>query len=488
MALTSFIYLIFLAITAIIYYIIIPKKLQWGVLLLASLVFIIFATSNIGVILYMLFVVVSSYVGGRLIDKAENDKKRKKIQIITILILVLQLVFSKYINFLGTSVIGIIDLLGANLNWNTLSIIVPIGISYYTLISIGYVIDVGRKKIEPQTNILKYALFILYFPQLTSGPFTRYDNMKNELYGKHKFEFKNIVFGFQRILWGIFKKLVISERLAVIVSTIFGGYAEIRGINVLIGAVAFTLQLYTDFSGCIDIVLGSSQILGIKLPENFNTPFFSKTIPEFWRRWHITLNEWFKDYIYIPLGGSRKGIIRTYINLMIIFVVSGLWHGAAWTFFIWGALNGLYCIWYKLLAGPLKNVLDKFRKTLHLNPERNIYKVIQMCITFGLTCFAFIFFRAETVSQALTMIANIPHLDGLANLGLTRSDYIIAIISLLALFIVSIIKQKYDVREVIANQHIVIRWTIVIVLILTILIFGYYGTGYDASSFIYQNF
>lgn len=487
MILTSCMYLVFLFVLATIYYIL-PKKFQWIVLSIATGIFIIFATSNINIYFYMFLVAIISYISGRLIYTSTNEKKKKILQIISIAILVAQLVLLKYINFLGTSFVGIFNILGMNSSWNLLAIIVPIGISYYTLVAIGYIVDIRKEKIEPQTNFLKYMLFLFYFPQLTSGPFTRYGEMKNELYEKHDFKITNILFGIQRILWGIFKKIVISERLAIIANTVFCGYLELKGINVIIGAIAFTLQLYTDFSGCIDIVLGSSQIFGIKLPENFKTPFFSKTIPEFWRRWHITLNEWFKDYIYIPLGGSRKGKIRTYINLMIIFIISGLWHGAAWTFFMWGVLNGLYCCWYKLLGGVLNPLLEKIRNILKLDVNRNTYKLMQMIITFLLTCFAFIFFRAANLSQAIIMIKNIPYLTPIADLGMTQNDYIITFMSLSLLLIVSIIKQKYDIRELISRQHVIVRWTIWIGLILVILILGYYGIGYDASNFIYQNF
>ena len=236
--------------------------------------------------------------------------------------------------------------------------------------------------------------------------------------------------------------------------------------------------------------IGSSELFGIKLPENFNTPFFSKTIPEFWRRWHITLNKWFINYIYIPLGGSRKGKIRTYINIMIIFIISGLWHGAAWTYFIWGVLNGIYSCWYRILDNDLKVVLEKFRKIFRLNPETLIYKVIQMFITFGLTCFAFIFFRAESIDQAISMIKSIPNFTStIGNLGLTStSEYLITLITLGMLFAVSVLKQKYDIRKEISKQHVIVRYIIWISLIVIILLFGYYGVGYDSSNFIYQKF
>lgn len=489
MILTSSLYLIFLSILLVIYYIF-PKKFQWLLLLVFSVIFIVFSSSNISVYIYMFLAVLVSYTGAILIGKAKTDKNKKQLQIITVIIMVMQLVILKYINLIGTTSVALINLFQVNLQWNMFSLIVPLGISFYTLIAIGYVIDVGRGKVLPQQNILKHTLFVLYFPQLTSGPFTRYLEMEKELYVEHKFELENICFGFQRILWGIFKKLVISERLAVIANTIFNNYTEYNGISIIIGAIAFTLQLYTDFSGCIDIVLGSSRTLGVKLPENFDTPFFSRSIPEFWRRWHITLGAWFREYLYFPLGGSKKGTIRTYVNLMIIFLVSGIWHGTAWTFMIWGALNGLYSCIDRIMNNNLAPMLYKIRRILCINKERNLYKVWQMLVTAGLTCFAFIFFRAETVFQAIGMITNMitPHFISIGNYGLSISDTMLAFIGLILLFIISILKQKYNIRKSISNQHIVVRYTIWIFLISSIIVFGYYGTGYDASSFLYQQF
>lgn len=485
MILTSSLYLTFLVILLIAYYVF-PKKMQWSLLLIASLIFIVFSTSNINVYIYLLLAVLVSYIGANLIGRVKNSKRKKIIQIITVCILVIQLICLKYINLIGTTATNVVNFLGANANWKMLSIVVPLGISFYTLIAIGYVIDVARGKTLPQKNILKHMLFVLYFPQLTSGPFTRYPEMEKELYVEHKFNFQNICFGFQRIIWGIFKKIVISERLAVIANNIFNNYTEYNGISIIIGAIAFTIQLYTDFSGCMDIVLGTSRTLGVKLPENFDTPLFSKSIPEFWRRWHITLGAWFREYLYFPLGGSKKGNVRTYINLMIIFLVSGIWHGTSWTFLIWGALNGIYSCIDRIIN---KNIIPKLEK-MKLNVNNLFYKAWQIILTFSLTCFAFIFFRAETITQAINMIKSIISINfiNIKNYGLVLIDYAILFCSLILLLITSIIKQKKDIRELIAKQNIVIRYVIWLSLIMVIILFGYYGIGYDASNFLYQKF
>lgn len=508
MILTSVTYFSFLAVLLFLYYLI-PKKKQWMLLFLFSILFIITATSNANVYLFIIYTILISYAGSNLIDKYESDKGKKRIQILTVILLLLQLLFLKYLDFIGTTSINFINLFGANLNWNSLSIIAPIGVTFYTLIAIGYVIDVGRGITKPQKNIFKLGLYILYFPQLTSGPFTRYSQMEESLFTEHKFELKNVCFGVQRILWGIFKKLIISERLAVLVNTVFNNYTEYTGIYVVIATIAFAIQLYTDFSGCMDIVLGTSETLGICLPENFDTPFFSKSISEYWRRWHITLGTWFKDYLFYPIlksnifqklqskckekFGKKWGKrIPTYLGMFILWFTVGAWHGGDLKYIIGSGLLH----WFYIVSGEiLQPLFDKFGKILRVNKERFTFKVWQIIRTFSLVCIGFIFFRASSTGQAIEMIKSLfvnnyyeIFKGKIYNLGLDWSDLSVAGAGIILLFIISILKQKYNIREEISKQHIVVRYFIWIALIITILIFGYYGMGYDATSFIYQNF
>lgn len=508
MILTSCLYLTFLVVLLFLYYII-PKKMQWGLLLIFSFLFIIASTSDIKVYFYILYSVLVSFIGSNLIGKAKTEKKKKIIQTITVILMFVQLVFLKYLNFVGSNTINLFNLFGANLSWTTFSIVAPIGVTFYTLIAIGYVIDVGRGIVEPQKNILKHALYVLYFPQLTSGPFTRYTEMKDTLYEKHKFELQNICFGFQRIIWGIFKKLIITERMAIIVNTVFENYRDFPGIYIVLGTVAFAIQLYTDFSGCMDIVLGTSETLGIKLPENFDTPYFSKSISEYWRRWHITLGTWFKDYFFYPIlksnifqnlqskckkiFGKKWGKkIPTYLGMFILWFTVGTWHGGNSKYIIGSGLLH----WFYIVSGEiLQPVFDKIGKILHVNKERFTFKLWQIIRTFTLVCIGFIFFRADSTLDALKMIRRIfvnnyseIFSGAMLKLGLDSQDLTIAFIGIILLFIISILKQKYKIREQIQNQHIAVRYTIWISLIVFILIFGFYGTGYDATSFIYQNF
>ena len=508
MILTSSIYLTFLVILLFLYYIF-PKKMQWLLLLLFSFIFIAFSTSDVKVYLYILYTVLVSYVGSNIIGDAKNEKQKKRIQSITVILLFIQLVFLKYLNFVGSSSINFINLFGVNLSWTNLSIIAPIGVTFYTLIAIGYVIDVGRGVSKPQLNILKHALYVLYFPQLTSGPFTRYMDMEKTLYSKHKFEFKNVCFGFQRIIWGFFKKLVISERMAIMVNTVFDNYSEFPGIYIVIATIAFAIQLYTDFSGCMDIVIGSSETLGVTLPENFDTPYFSKSISEYWRRWHITLGTWFKDYFFYPIlksnifqnlqsklkkvFGKKWGKkLTTYCGMFILWFTVGLWHGGATKYIIGSGLLH----WFYIVSGEvLEPVFNKIVKILHINKENFLFKFWQIVRTFILVCIGDLFFRSTSTADAINMIKSLGvnnyteiFKGALLNLGLDFKDLAIAISGILSLLTISLLKEKYKIREEIKEKNIGYRYAIWISLIVFVLIFGYYGTGYDAASFIYQNF
>lgn len=500
MVLTSINYLTFLFIAIVIYYLL-PKRLNWFLLLVFTGFFIYSATSEIKFYFYILYSVLISFFGALIISKLKTEKGKKIAQTVTIFLMFIMLFFLKYL-------IPVSESLRMNLD---ISIIAPIGITFYSLIAMGYVIDVGRGVSIPQKNILKYTLFVLYFPALTSGPFTRYNDMEETLYIKHDFDFKNILFGCQRILWGIFKKLVIAERLAVMVNTVYSNYVTYNGVYIVIATIAFAIELYADFSGCMDIIMGSSQCFGVKLPENFDTPYFSKTISEFWRRWHITLGAWFKDYLFYPIlksdifqkmqtkckevfskkWGKR---IPTYLGMFILWFTVGAWHGGALKYIIGvGLLH-----WFYIVSGEIcKPIFDKLEALLKINREHFVFKLWQMIRTFILVCIGFVFFRAPSVSSALEMLKlsfvnnykEILNLATFVNLGLTSKDLAVTLISLILLFVTSVLKQKYpSLREEITKQHIVVRYAIWLTLIMVILVFGYYGTEYDASAFIYQNF
>ncbi|KAA3387769.1 MBOAT family protein, partial [Akkermansia muciniphila] len=299
-SITSFSFFVFLALAVLVYYCI-PSKIRWCWLLISSAIFFVLS-SGWEMIPYLLYGIVVTYTGAWLIQyKCKTDRQRKIVLIITLILTLIELVVLKYLNFFIATGNVFGKLFHLNIGLTSLSMIAPIGISYYTLSIIGYVIDVYRQTIAAQKNPFKFALFTCYFPQLVSGPITRYGEMEPQFFGKRTFDPKRIQFGLERMLWGLFKKLVISDRLAIIVSTVYADFYNYNGFYILFAVFIFAFRLYADFSGCMDIVLGASEIFGITLPENFDTPFFSETISEFWRRWHITLGLWSKDYILYPL-------------------------------------------------------------------------------------------------------------------------------------------------------------------------------------------
>ena len=503
MILTSVVYIAFLAGLLLLYYVV-PGKMQWLLLLIASIIFIGYSLGNPSVIFLIIYGIIVTYFGAIIIEKQSEEKMKNRIKVITIILILFELIALKYLSFVSM----LLNNIGISINSEVvknISMFAPLGISFYSLISIGYILDVSRGTAKSQRNFLKHTLFILYFPQLTSGPITRYPEMKEELFKKHELDFQNIYFGFQRILWGLFKKLVISERMAVIVNAVFDNYASYSGFYIIIATFAFAIQLYTDFSGCMDIVIGSSEMFGIHLPENFDTPFFSRSISEYWRRWHISLGNWFKDYYFYPIlksdfiqnmqkklkpkiGKKWSKRIPTYIGMLILWTTIGLWHGGNYTYLIGsGLLHWFYIVFGEICSPVFRKIANFFK----LGEESIILKFIQIIRTFVLVCIGFVFFRSNTVSQAISMIGSVPKLSfdvKLFSLGLSKDESMIAAISVFILFIISLLKQKVDIRKFISKRNVVFRYAVWIVLVSAILVLGYYGTGYDSQAFIYQRF
>ncbi len=309
----------------------------------------------------------------------------------------------KYYNFFIENFVQAFSFFGANIKINSLDVILPVGISFYTFQTMSYTIDVYRNKLEPTKDFIAFASFVSFFPQLVAGPIERATNLLPQFYKKRNFDYDKAVDGMRQILWGLFKKVVIADNCAEFANQIFNNSAEMNGSTLIFGAIFFTFQIYGDFSGYSDIAIGTSRLLGFDLMQNFATPYFSRDIAEFWRRWHISLSTWFRDYLYIPLGGSRGGTLMKVRNTFIIFLVSGFWHGANWTFIIWGLLNAVYFL-------PLM-LTDNNRNNLGIVAENKFLptfkEFIQMGTTFGLTVFAWIFFRAENITHAYHYISGI---------------------------------------------------------------------------------
>lgn len=527
---TSYEFILFIILLFILYYII-PKKFQWMLLLLGSYVFYSFA--GLGYLAYIAVTTLSTYFVSRRLgflqirganyikeNKAEMTREERKAYKAQMkkrqrIWLVLCMVFNfgilaviKYLDFTILNINSVFDLLGVEKNIPVLGFVLPLGISFYTFQTMGYIIDIYREKYSHERNIFKLALFISFFPQLIQGPISRFNDLKESLFGEHTFDTKNISFGLQRILWGFFKKLVVADRLLVAVSTIVRSPEEYQGVYVLVGMFFYAIQLYSDFTGGIDIAIGVAEVFGISLKENFERPYFSKSITEYWRRWHITLGTWFKDYMFFPISVSKSMLnlskkcrkkfgdpigkrIPVYLATIIVWFTTGIWHGAAWNFIVWGLLNCLVilvsqeCIPLYLKFHKRFNVLNTFW-----------YRLFQVARTFWLMSFLRTFDCYRDVATTFKMFAtiftkwnwNILFNGSLAGLGLNIYDYSVLILAVLLILYVSLASRSIDYRELLAAKPLTVRYLSFFVIIISILIFGAYGVGYDSSQFIYSQF
>ena len=351
----------------------------------------------------IIFSTLLDYSIGRRLKNEENQRIRKALLWTSIIVNLGFLGFFKYYNFFLDNFIAAFSFFGQEIQANSLNIILPVGISFYTFQTLSYTIDVYKKKLEPTEDLVAFSAFVCFFPQLVAGPIERATNLLPQFYKRRTFEYDKAVDGMRQILWGLFKKVVIADNCAEYANLIFNNYQDYNGSALLLGAIFFTFQIYGDFSGYSDIAIGTSRLFGFNLMQNFATPYFSRDIAEFWRRWHISLSTWFRDYLYIPLGGSRGGTMMKVRNTFIIFLVSGFWHGANWTFIVWGGLNALYFL-------PLL-LLKRNRTNLRVVAEGrmlpNFRELIQMGTTFLLTVLAWVFFRAESVTNAFAYLSGV---------------------------------------------------------------------------------
>jgi len=394
---------IFLPIVFVLYWFVTNKNLKLQNLLLLSASYFFYAWWDWRFLSLIIFSSTIDYIVGLKLLESTDERKRKILLLISIFVNIGFLGFFKYFNFFSESFVQAFTLLGQPFEASRLNIILPVGISFYTFQTLSYSIDVYRRKIEPTKDIISFFSFVSFFPQLVAGPIERATNLLPQFYKKRNFNYLNAVDGLKQILWGLFKKVVIADNCAIIANDIFANYASYSGSTLVLGAVFFAFQIYGDFSGYSDIAIGTARLFGFNLMQNFAFPYFSRDIAEFWRRWHISLSTWFRDYLYIPLGGSRGSTNKKIRNIFIIFIVSGFWHGANWTFIIWGALNAIYFL-------PLL-LLSRNRDNLNIAGEGkvlpSIREVVNILLTFSLTVFAWIFFRAESVTHAFSFIKHI---------------------------------------------------------------------------------
>jgi alginate O-acetyltransferase complex protein AlgI len=394
---------IFLPIVFVLYWFVTNRSLKLQNILLVVSSYIFYGWWDWRFLSLILFSTLVDYAVGRALAEEVLVPKRRLLLWTSILVNIGFLGFFKYYNFFLENFVSAFSFFGKEINVNSLYIILPVGISFYTFQTLSYTIDVYKRKLEPTTDFIAFSAFVSFFPQLVAGPIERATNLLPQFYKSKRFKYAKAIDGLRQILWGLFKKVVIGDNCAKYANYIFDNSADLNGSTLVLGAVFFTFQIYGDFSGYSDIAIGVSRLFGFNLKQNFAFPYFSRDIAEFWRRWHISLSTWFRDYLYIPLGGSRGELAKTIRNVFIIFIVSGFWHGANWTFIIWGALNALYFLPI-LLTKNNRNHLNTIAEGKHLP---SIKEFGLMMVTFALTVFAWIFFRAETIEHAFSYVTGI---------------------------------------------------------------------------------
>ena len=496
MLFNSFQFLVFFPIILLVYFII-PRKIRYIWLLLSSYYFYMCWNATYALLLFGSTFV--TYLAARGIYRWHEKENVKKGFVAGSLVLNFGILFMfKYFSFVMESVQKVLGKFGIGFQAPVLDLLLPVGISFYIFQAVGYTIDVYRGKLVPEKNLLKYALFVSFFPQLVAGPIERSTNLLPQIQQVHQFKLwdpKRIQRGALIMIYGYILKMVIADRAAIYVDVIFDPmtYSNYRGVQIFVAAILFSLQIYCDFAGYTYIAIGAAKVMGFDLMDNFKMPYLARNIKDFWDRWHISLSSWFRDYLYFPLGGNKKGAVRKYLNIFIVFAVSGLWHGAAWHYVAWGVLHGMLRICGECIQKPKEALYAR----LKIKRDTLATAIWQTGCTFALVTLAWMFFRGESVRQAVDLIYNMISewnvwvlTDGsLFTLGLDAKEWNVLLAAGAFLFIVDLIRYKgINPVEVFMEQNLWFRWILFYVGIFVILIFGVYGAQYDASRFIYFQF
>lgn len=531
MAFTSFNFLVFVAVIVAVYYLT-PIKGRWMTLLAASYAFYLISSPK--TFIFVIFTTIITFFGGKYIGRQNDEqkaylaehkdemsrddkkalkaevqkRKRKMVALILIAnfgVLAILKYFKTYIELAFAAIGGVEPELG---------ILIPLGISFYTFQSAAYILDLYRSKICHDTNIAKFALFMSFFPQIIQGPIARYDQLAAQLYEGHRFSYENFTFGMQLILWGFFKKLIIADRVAILTSEVFDNYTEYAGGVVFVALLFYTIQIYADFSGGIDIARGVAQMMGIEMSHNFMRPYFSESLSAFWRRWHMSLSFWTRDYIFYSvalskffgkLGKNMRSVLGDRVGKLVpviiaqyaTFITIGLWHGAEFKYVAYGLYNGTVIVLALLLEPYFKKIIEK----LHINIESRIWKVFQIIRTFFIVVFGRMFAKATSFGAALYMYGALFRPDTgngfnetILTLGLTNIDFYIILYGCIVWFILSFIQERGGdtdgiyIRKKMAEMALPLRWFILLAGFACVLVLGVYGPGYDAAAFIYRGF
>lgn len=542
MSYTSFRFLIFVAVTILVYFLFPVKKYQWTVLLAASYVFYLFAGYKYAA--FLVFTTLSTYGAALWIDritqkskqvlkehKSEWDKAQKKdyknkvkakkrlVMVLAVVVNLGILSFLKYYNFFAGSLNDVVHGFGLSFSAPTLKLFLPLGISFYTFQSVGYVVDVYNEKISAEKNVAKVALFVSFFPQIIQGPISFYDQLAGQLYESHRFDFTHFKHGCELILWGIFKKMVIADRAIIAINMVLDQYVDFSGTTLTFTILLYALQLYTDFSGGIDISRGVAQIFGIDMVQNFKRPYFATTINDYWRRWHISLGAWMKEYVFYPLalskrftnvskkiaatkfGKSKAGahiakVLPTSFASLIVFLLVGIWHGANWKYVAFGIWNGGVI----MLSTLLEPVFEGINTKLRINVKALWFRIFQMLRTFVIVLIGYVFDVAANFTEAMDMFRRMIVDQNIASawggimglkLGLIKIDYLSLFICTVFLFFVSLVQERHSdtsLRIMLDRKPFIVRYVLLFVGILYLLVFGVYGPGVSAAEFVYMQF
>lgn len=506
---------VFLPIVIVVYQLT-PSRYRFIVLLAADYVFFMLISGKL--VLYLVSTTLLTHYIGLWMERADMvevcDKKavmktRRRILAFGVIVCLMILIVLKYTNFLGITLSGILRKFGSRWYFKSMRFLVPVGLSFYTLQAISYMTDVYRRTIKAEPNLAKIALYMSFFPQIMEGPIARFGETAEALYSGRGIEFDNLKFGYQRIVWGLFKKIVVADRIYPAVTNIFENYASYDGSIALFGAVCYTTQLYMEFSGSIDIVIGAGEIFGVRLPENFRQPFLAKNASDFWHRWHITLGTFFKDYIFYPVslakpvknfakkvkkvcGKNVSKFVAPTVALFCVWFCNGLWHGANWTFIFYGMYYFVLIFIENILEEPVRKITDR----LHINRESFGYRALQFVKLVPIVVIGELFFRADTLKDGFMMLGKIFtdfHITQLTHLivklGMDAYDICVVVLGIVTVSVVGILKEKHiDIRKKIAGWNVVPRWIVWYAAVIIIVVLGAYGSGYAAVDLIYAGY
>ena len=486
MLFNSFQFLLFFPTVTILYFLL-PHRFRWQLLLLASCLFYM-AFIPWYIVILIITILIDYFAGLWLEIPGISANRKKAVLTISIVSTCLVLFVFKYFNFFNTNFAAIAQHLHWNYSISALKIILPIGLSFHTFQSLSYVVEVYRGNQKAERHFGIYSLYVMFYPQLVAGPIERPQNLLHQFYAEHTFEYQRVTDGLKLMAWGLFKKVVIADRLAIAVNQVYGSPRDYTGWPLIVATVFFAFQIYCDFSGYSDIAIGAAQVMGFRLMDNFNRPYFSKSIAEFWKRWHISLSTWFRDYLYIPLGGNRAKTWRWQFNLFITFLASGFWHGASWTYVIWGGVNGFYLI----CSLWTRNFRQSVCQTIGLDRFPTFHKHLRIGITFSLVCVAWIFFRANSISDAWYILTHL--FQGLSRQliikgsyfgqGLSANEFVVAVASILLMEGIHAVQRHRRIRHMLSEKPLAFRWAMYLLILLWILYFGVF----ENRDFIYFQF